>query len=109
MRPFREAVVGVWCLSWHPATDDVCFEPLSSVLRNNLVAFEGQHKAVLMIVGHQLSDILTLTDAQGDELHGQDAGQACEGFRELQRRGWAPTYYPVSIESAERWAWLVQG
>lgn len=108
MNPFREAVVGVWCLSWHPATDDVRFETLSSVLRNNLVAFEGQHKAILMIVGHQPDDVLTFTDAHGQEHHGISAALACKGFCELRRRDWAPAYYPVSIESAERWAWLVQ-
>jgi hypothetical protein len=108
MNPFREAVVGVWCISWHPATDDVRFETLSSVLRNNLVAFEGRHKAILMIVGQHHGDKLTLTDEQGAEHHGVDADKVCEGFRELRRRGWAPAYYPVSIESAERWAWLIQ-
>lgn len=108
MSPFREAIAGVWCLSWHPGTDDVRFEALSSVLRNNLVAFEGHHKAILMIVGHERTDMMTLADAQGQELHGLDADKACEGFREFKRRGWLPAYYPASIESAERWAWLVQ-
>jgi hypothetical protein len=108
MKAFREATLGVWCLSWHPATDDLRFEMLSSVLRNNLVAFEGRHKAVLMIVGHQSDDVITFTDAQGQELHSVPAMQACEGIRALQRLGWPPAYFPVSIESAERWAWLVQ-
>jgi hypothetical protein len=108
MKAFREATLGVWCLSWHPATDDLRFEMLSSVLRNNLVAFEGRHKAVLMIVGHQPDEVITFTDAQGQELHSLRASEACKGMRELQDWGWAPIYFPVSFESAERWSWLVQ-
>ncbi len=108
MKAFREATQGVWCLSWHPATDDFRFEALSSVLRNNLVAFEGRHKAVLMVFGHHPDDMVTFTDAQGLEFHSLPAHQAFDGLGVLWRKGWTPAYFPVSLESAERWAWLLQ-
>lgn len=103
---FRDACIGVWCLSWHPATDDVRLETLSAVLRNNRVAWPGHHKAVLAVFGHIEGDMLALHDADSDEHHGLTPEQACRAFRLQRRMGLAPAFFPVTIESAERWRWL---
>ncbi len=107
MTTFRDASIGVWCLSWHPGTDDVRFEPLSVVIRNNLVALEGQHKGVLMLVGHHDRDMLTLTETAQGDLHGAEVGDVCQSFRIAREQGWTPAWYPVGIESAERWEWMM--
>lgn len=107
MVTFRDAHIGVWCLSWHPATDDVRLETLSAVLRNNRAAWPGHHKAVLAIFGHQGGDMLALQDEDSDEHHGLSPEQACATFRLQRQIGLAPAFYPVTIESAERWHWLM--
>jgi hypothetical protein len=107
MTTFRDASIGVWCLSWHPSTDDVCFEPLASVIRNNLVACDGQRKGVLMLLGHRDDDMLALIDPTHDDLHGVAPRPMCQSFRIARMMGWAPAWYPVGIESAERWEWMM--
>jgi hypothetical protein len=104
---FRDACIGVWCLSWHPATDDVRLETLSAVLRNNRVAWPGQHKAVLAVFGHLGGDMLALQDLDGAEHHGLTPEQACRTFRLQRHLGITPAFFPVTIESAERWHWLM--
>jgi hypothetical protein len=104
---FRDACIGVWCLSWHPATDDVRLETLSAVVRNNRVAWPGQHKAVLAVFGHLPGDVIALHEPDSDEHHGLTPAQACSVFRLHRRMGLAPAFYPVAIESAERWHWLM--
>jgi len=109
MNTFRDASVGVWCLSWHPWSDDVCFEPLSSVLANNKVAFHGQQKAVLAVMGHHPHDMMALADEAQSEHHGMRVEAACASFRDCYSLGLMPTSFPLSVESAERWRWLVEG
>jgi hypothetical protein len=109
MNTFRDASVGVWCLSWHPWSDDVCFEPLSSVLANNKVAFHGQQKAVLAVLGHHPQDMMALTDEAQSEHHGLSVEATCASFRDCLRLGLMPTSFPVSVDSQERWRWLVEG
>lgn len=108
MDTFRDALIGVWCLSWHPATDDVRLESLSAVLRNNRVAWPGQHKAVLAVLGHLPGDMLALHDQDSGEHHGLSPEQACGTFVLQRHMGMAPAFYPVAIESAERWRWLTE-
>ena len=107
MATFRDASIGVWCLSWHPATDDVRFEALATVLRYNRLAPPGEHKAVLMLAGHHPGDVMALHESILDEHHGLDAEQACRSYRLHRALGLAPAYFPVCIESAERWQWMM--
>lgn len=107
MSTFREASIGVWCLSWHPWSDDVRFERLTSVLANNRVALQGQQKAVLMVLGHQQQDMMALTDDRQAEHHGVLAHHACSTFQLCRELGMVPAYFPVSFDSEERWRWLM--
>ena len=109
MTTFRDASVGVWCLSWHPWSDDVCFEPLRGVLANNKVAFHGHQKAVLATLGHHPQDMMALTDEAQSEHHGLTVEDACATFRDCMQLGLVPTSFPVSVDSLERWRWLVEG
>jgi len=104
---FRDALVGVWCLSWHPGSDDVCLEPLDAVVRNNLVSDASRRKAVLAVLGHADDDRLTLEDPMTGDLQGLDARAWSEHMRLARKLGWTPTWFPVGLESAERWHWLV--
>lgn len=107
MGTFRDASIGVWCISWHPASDDVRLEPLVAVLRNNRVAQAGQHKALLAVLGHEDGDMLGLCDVQGLEHHGMSPTQACAAYRDCWQGGLLPAFYPLCIESRERWHWML--
>ena len=109
MSTFRDACVGVWCISWHPWSDDVRFESLHTVLANNRVALQGQQKAVLRIFGHQPQDMMALTDDRQDEHHGMSVTQVCATFRACRQLGIIPRFFPVSVDSPERWRWLIMG
>jgi len=109
MSTFRNASIGVWCLSWHPWSDDVCFERLDTVLANNRVALHGQQKAVLALLGHQPGDMMALTDDGQSEHHGMAAQDATRTFQLCRQLGVVPTYFPISFDSVERWRWLIEG
>jgi hypothetical protein len=109
MSTFRNASLGVWCLSWHPWSDDVCFERLDSVLANNRVARHGQQKAVLAVLGHQPGDMMVLTDDGQNEHHGLSAQDATRTFQVCRQQGLLPTYFPISLDCVERWRWLIEG
>ncbi len=109
MRTFRDAVQGVWCISWHPDSDDLRFESLASVLANNRVAFPGQHKGVLWVFGHDLADMMALVDDGGADHHGMRVSQACSLYRTFRAQGLTPQWFPMAAESDERWRWLVEG
>jgi len=108
MSTFRNASIGVWCLSWHPWSDDVCFERLDTVLANNRVALHGQQKAVLALLGHQPGDMMALTDDGQSEHHGMAAQDATRTFQLCRQLGVVPTYFPISFDSVERWRWLIE-
>lgn len=107
MDTFRDASIGVWCISWHPPSGDLVLERLRSVLRNNLLASEGQHKAVLLLLGHVEGDMLGLRDASASEHHGMTADEACRTYADCWRHGLTPGFFPVCIESPERWRWML--